>query len=85
MIARKTRFFEHAHATPRRDIAPVIQHYLTKNLGARAKRFGRAFEQKVKVLFGKGHSDISIARLLNVGRTAVYFRTRQWRKSKRKR
>jgi predicted transcriptional regulator len=82
-LARKNRFFERAHATPRRGPAPFLKAEAVKNLGKHAVSFGKAFERRVRALFDKGVTDAAIARALNVGRATVTYRTMHWRKRKR--
>ena len=82
-LARKNRFFERAHATPRRAPAPFLKAEAVKNLGKHAVGFGKAFERRVRALFDKGVTDAAIARALNVGRATVTYRTTHWRKRKR--
>jgi hypothetical protein len=82
-LARKNRFFERAHATPRRAPAPFLKAEAVKNLGKHAVGFGKAFERRVRALFDEGVTDAAIARALNVGRTTVTYRTMHWRKRKR--
>jgi hypothetical protein len=78
--AKKSRFFRLAHSTSRREDAPFLKVEWTKNLGVRAKGYGKGFERQVRVLFDRGLNDRAIARILNVNRSAVRRRTIQWRK-----
>jgi ATP/maltotriose-dependent transcriptional regulator MalT len=78
--ARRTRFFDHAHATPRRESPAYIKQEWTKNLAARAAGLGREFERRVRALFAQGLADHEIARALGVARMTVNRRTRKWRK-----
>jgi ROS/MUCR transcriptional regulator protein len=81
-LARKIRFFELAHLTPRRVPAPFLKAEAVKNLGKHAVGFGEAFERRVRALFDKGLTDAAIAQALGVGRATVTYRTMHWRKRK---
>ena len=82
-LARKNRFFERAHLTPRRAPAPFLKAEAIQNLGKHAVGFGKAFERRVRALFDKGLTDAAIARALDVGRATVTYRSMHWRKRKR--
>jgi ROS/MUCR transcriptional regulator protein len=83
-LAQQSRFFELAHLSPRREPAPFLKVQAIQNLGSRAVGFGKAFEEKVRILFDKGLTDIAIARTFKVARCTVTRRTMHWRKRKRK-
>jgi hypothetical protein len=83
-LAQQSRFFELAHLTPRRELAPFLKTQAIENLGSHAVGFGEAFEKKVRILFDKGLPDLAIARTLNVGRATVTYCATHWRKAKRK-
>ncbi|MGA2891317.1 MAG: MucR family transcriptional regulator [Xanthobacteraceae bacterium] len=82
-LARSSRFFRFAHSAPRREIAPFLKAEAVDHLGAHAAGFGKGFESRVRVLFGKGLTDAAIARALKVVRGTINKRTKQWRKPKR--
>jgi hypothetical protein len=82
-LARKSRFFERAHLTPRRAPAPFLKVEAIQNLGQHAVGFGKEFERRVRALFDKGLTDAAIAHALDVGRATVTYRTMHWRKRKR--
>lgn len=84
-LARRTRFFKLAHTAPRRRVAPFLQAEAAEHLGANAAGFGKGFDARVRILFARGLKDASIAEALNVNRNTVNRRTKQWRKTKRKR
>jgi hypothetical protein len=79
---RKSRFFELAHLTPRRELAPSVRTQAIRNLGDHAVGFGEAFKKKVRTLFDKGLTDAAIARKLKVGRATVTYCVMAWRKAK---
>jgi predicted transcriptional regulator len=81
-LARRTRFFEHAHPAPRRESPNYIRRAFVRNLGIRATGFGKRFEQRVCALFKKGLIDREIAHILGVNRMTVNLRTRKWRRQK---
>src|SRR4051812_43295718 len=82
-VAQKSRFFELAHLTPRREPAPFAKTQAIRNLGSYAVGFGEGFEQRVRALFNRGLTDAAIGKKLRVGRATVTYRTMLWRKSKR--
>jgi predicted transcriptional regulator len=82
-LAHRTRFFEHAHTTSRRESPEYIKREWSKNLGAHSRGFGSRFERSVRKLFERGLVDREIARTLGVNRMTVNQITRKWRKSKR--
>jgi hypothetical protein len=84
-LARRSRFFKFAHPAPRREAALFLKMETAKNLGANAAGFGKGFESRVRVLFGRGLTDAAIAKALNVNRGTVNRRTKHWREPKRKR
>ena len=84
-VARKTRFFERAHPTPHRELAPFLKTQFTENLGSHAAGFDETFEEKVLTLFNEELTDAAIARVLNVERSTVAKRTTRWRLPKSKR
>src|SRR5262249_1001891 len=73
-IARKSRFFELAHLTPRREFAPFLKAEAVEHLGANAKAFGKKFDLQVRALAVQGLSIRAIARVLNVAHTTVLKR-----------
>jgi hypothetical protein len=79
-LAKQSRFFELAHLTPRRDLAPFLRAQAVQNLGQHAVGLGEVFEQRVRALFDKGLTDANIAQQLGVGRATVTYRTMHWRK-----
>jgi DNA-binding NarL/FixJ family response regulator len=83
-LARKTQFFKLAHAVPRREFAPFLKAEAIGHLGHHAVGFGKAFEQRVRILFDKGLTDAAIAQKLHVSRSTVTYCTTLWRKPKRK-
>jgi hypothetical protein len=82
-LARRNRFFERAHLTPRRAPAPFLKAEAIQNLGKHAVGFGKTFERRVRALFDKGLTDAAIARALGAGRATVTYRTMHWRKRRR--
>jgi hypothetical protein len=83
-LARKSRFFELAHLTPRRELAPFLKDEAVKHLGTNAKAFGGKFDARVHALAEKGLSIRAIARMLKVAHSTVLERTKRWRKGKPK-
>jgi ROS/MUCR transcriptional regulator protein len=83
-LAKKTRFFELAHASNRRQLAPFLKEQAIQNLGKHAVGFGDSFERQVRILFAKGLTDGAIAKKLGVGRATVTYRTMHWRKQRRR-
>jgi hypothetical protein len=81
-LARKSRFFELAHLTPRRELAPSVRTQAIRNLGDHAVGFGKAFKKKVRTLSDKGLTDAAIARKFKVGRGTVTYCAMAWRKAK---
>jgi len=73
-LARKSRFFELAHLTPRREFAPFLKAEAIEHLGANAKALGKKFDPQVRALAEKGLSIRAIARVLNVSHTTVLKR-----------
>ena len=53
-FARKSRFFELAHLTPRREFAPFLKAEAIEHLGANAQGFGKKFDLQVHALAEKG-------------------------------
>ncbi len=84
-LARKSRFFELAHLTPRRELAPFLKDEAVKHLSTNAKAFGEKFDARVHALAEKGLSIRAIARMLKVAHSTVLERTKRWRKGKPKR
>jgi hypothetical protein len=83
-LARRTRFFQHAHTTSRRESPDYIKREWVKNLGAHSRGFGSRFEHSVRRLFKQGLVDREIAKRLRVNRMTVNQITRKWRRSKRR-
>jgi ribosomal protein S11 len=84
-LARKSRFFDFAHSTPRRELAPFLKTEAVENLGVNAKAFGEKFDARVRALAQKGLSIRAIARVLKVAHTTVLERIKLSRKGKSKR
>ncbi|HEY3617301.1 MAG TPA: MucR family transcriptional regulator [Candidatus Sulfotelmatobacter sp.] len=78
-LARRSRFFELAHLTRHRELAPFLKKEGIQRLGIGARTLSKTFEGRVRNLFEKGHSDRAIARALNVGASTVNRRTKYWR------
>ena len=76
-FARKSRFFELAHLTPRREFAPFLKAEAVEHLGANAKAFGKKFDLRVRALAAKGLSIRAMARVLKVSHTAVLKRSKR--------
>jgi hypothetical protein len=83
-LARKSRFFDLAHLTPRREVAPFLKTEAVEHLGVNAKPFGEKFDARVRVLAQKGLSIRAIVRVLKVAHTTVLERIKRWRKGKPK-
>ncbi len=81
-LAKKTRFFDFAHLSPRRESPAYIRDRWTKSLGKHARGFDRQFERRVYMLFKKRMIDREIAEVLGVDKNTVNRRTRRWRTSK---
>jgi hypothetical protein len=79
-LAQKTRFFDLAHSSRRRQLAPFLNKQAIENLGKHAIGFGEVFERNVRTLFAKGLTDAAIAKELGVGRATITHRTMFWRK-----
>ena len=78
-LARKSRFFELAHLTPRREFAPFLKAEAIEHLGA---AFGKKFDLQVHALAAKGLSIRAIARVLKVSHTTVLKRSKRRHKGK---
>lgn len=78
-LALGSRFFELAHTTPRRELAPFLKSEAVKHLGIDPSILSTSFERRVRILFEKGLSDRAIARELRVGASTVNRRTRHLR------
>src|SRR6266446_10702411 len=76
-FARKSRFFELAHLTPRRELAPFLKDEAVKHLSTNAKAFGEKFDARVHALAEKGLSIRAIARMLKVAHSTVLERTKR--------
>ena len=63
-IARKSRFFDLAHLTPRRELALFLKTEAMEHLGVNAKAFGEKFDARVRALAQKGLRIRAIARVL---------------------
>ena len=50
--AQKSRFFDLAHSTPRRELAPFLKTEAVEHLGVNAKAFGEKFDAQVRALEG---------------------------------
>jgi len=83
-LALKSKFFKLAHSGLRRQFAPFLKAEAIEHLGNHAIGFGKAFEQRVRILFNKGLTDSAIAMRLHVGRSTVTCCTTVWRNRKRK-
>ena len=84
-LAQKSRFFDLAHSTPRRELAPFLKTEAIKHLGVNAKAFGEKFDARVRALAQKGLRIRAIARVLKVAHTTVLERIKRSRKGKPKR
>jgi len=84
-LARKSRFFELAHLTPRREFAPFLKAEAIEHLGGNAKAFGKKFDLHVHALAEKGLSIRAIARVLKVSHTTVLKRSKRRPKGKPRR
>ena len=84
-LAQKSRFFDLAHSTPRRELAPFLKTEAIKHLGVSAKAFGEKFDARVRALAQKGLRIRAIARVLKVAHTTVLERLKRSRKGKPKR
>jgi ROS/MUCR transcriptional regulator protein len=84
-LALKNRFFESAHSVPKRELAPFLKVEAAEHLGAAAKPYGKAFDQRVSALVAKGLGYRAIARALRVAHATVLKRDKQRHKSKPKR
>ena len=76
-LARKSRFFELAHLTPRREFAPFLKAEAIEHLGANAQAFGKKFDLQVHALAEKGLGIRAIARVLKVSHTTVLKRSKR--------
>ncbi len=83
-LARRSQFFKFAHPATRREAVPFLKVEAARNLGPNAAGFGKGFEMRVRVLFGKGLTDAAIAKALDVNRTTVNQRTKRWRKMRQR-
>src|SRR5262249_43795420 len=81
-LARRSRFFELAHLTPRREFAPFLKAEAIEHLGANAKAFGKKFDLQVHALAEKGFGIRAIARVLKVSHTTVLKRSKRRHKGK---
>jgi hypothetical protein len=79
-LARKNRFFELAHLTPRRELAPFLKDEAIRHLGVRAKGLGEKFDARVLAFAEKGFGIRAIARALGVAHSTVLKRIRRRRK-----
>jgi len=82
-LARGSRFFELAHQSSRRELAPFLKAEAIQHLGIDTRTSSGAFEEQVRSLFDRGLSDRRIARELAVGASTVNRRTKHWRASMR--
>jgi hypothetical protein len=78
-LARRSRFFELAHLTSRRKIAPFVKAEAIEHLGIDPRTLSEAFKEQVRTLFDRGLSDRAIARKLAVSTSTVNRRTKRWR------
>ena len=83
-LAQKSRFFDLAHSTPRRELAPFLKTEPVEHLGVNAQAFGK-FDARVRALAQKGLGIRAIARVLKVAHTTVLERIKRSRKRKPKR
>jgi ROS/MUCR transcriptional regulator protein len=58
-LAQKSRFFDLAHSTPRRELAPFLKTEAVEHLGVNAKAFGGKFDARVRALAQKGLAALS--------------------------
>ena len=84
-FARKSRFFELAHLTSRRELGPFLKAEAVEHLGVNAKALGKKFDLQVRALAEKGLSIRAIARVLNVAHTTVLKRSKRRRKGMKSR
>src|SRR5262249_20353103 len=84
-FARKSRFFELAHVTPRREPAPFLKAEAVKHSGVNAKALGKNFDLQVRALGGKGLRIRATARGPNVAHTTVLKRSKRRRKGMKSR
>ncbi|MFZ2142940.1 MAG: MucR family transcriptional regulator [Xanthobacteraceae bacterium] len=82
-LAQKSRFFDMAHSTPRRELAPFLKTEAVEHLGVKAKAFGEKFDAQVRALAQKGLRIRAIARVLKVAHTTVLDRVKRSRKGSR--
>jgi ROS/MUCR transcriptional regulator protein len=78
-LARESQFFKYAHPSARREPPEFVKVETPKHLGPHAAGFGKQFETLVHALFSQGLTHNAIAKALNVHRTTVSRRTKQWR------
>ena len=83
-LAQKSRFFDLAHSTPRRELAPFLKTEAVEHLGVNAQAFGVKFDARVRALAQKGLGIRAIARVLKVAHTTVLERIKRSRKGKPK-
>jgi len=81
LAASKSRFFERAHLTKRRDVAPFLREESLQRLVVDPRTLTADFTRDIRLLFDKGLSDRKIARALNVSASTVNRRTKHWRKA----
>jgi ROS/MUCR transcriptional regulator protein len=77
-LAMKSRFFELAHSTPRRDEAPFNKAEHIRRL--RIKIVDAAsFKREARALIAKGLTRKAIAKALGVDKSTLYSHMRSWR------
>ena len=76
-FAQKSRFFELAHLTTRRELALFLKAEAIEHLDVNAKALGKKFDLQVRALAEKGLSIRAIARVLNVAHTTVLKRSKR--------
>jgi hypothetical protein len=78
-LARESQFFRYAHPSTRREVPQFLKVEMPKHLGPRAVGFGKEFDSLVRTLNSRGFTSDAIAKMLDVHRTTVNRRIKQWR------
>jgi hypothetical protein len=78
-LARESQFFTYAHPSARREPPEYVKVETPKHLGPHTAGFGKQFDTLVHALFSQGWTHDAIAMALDVHRTTVSRRTKQWR------
>ena len=77
-LAHESQFFKYAHPSTRREVPEFVKVEMPKHLGPHAIGLGREFESRVRALYSQGLTNDAIAKVLDVHRTTVNRRTKQW-------